>query len=72
MRIPRKSEHLHHAPVRCDANYLLSFAKIRPICAFRVKPCYKIKKMSSNLGKALRVIRRKLTRLSGENNHLPI
>jgi hypothetical protein len=31
-----------------SANFLLSFAKIRPVCAFRVKPCYKIKKMSSD------------------------
>ena len=36
-----------------DANFLLSFAKIRPICAFRVKPCRKIKKMSSDLGKTM-------------------
>jgi hypothetical protein len=31
----------------------LSFAQIRPICAFRVKPCYKIEKESIYFEKAV-------------------
>jgi hypothetical protein len=39
----------NYAERRITRIFLLSFAEIRPICAFRVKSCYKIKKMSSDL-----------------------
>jgi hypothetical protein len=44
----------NYAKKRMTRIFLLSFAKIRPICVFRVKLCYKIKKMSSDLGKTMR------------------